>query len=279
MALWGSSNGENSWNAKLEDKISAIFEGRRITLEIRATSHLWLGRAGSWLQINRLSLRNNRLKFKTAGNLPINLEEFYRIYPNLIKESWTMSTCNRLDLQTLGSQMVMPKNLPDHCFTHKIESPWPLHFNHSHWWKRQSRSKFASHYAWGTNGVCECKMNVKSTWIPTWHQMDHVSMSLGLFLKTTSGGRLNTKLGDQGTPNAHNCWFILFDHVWGHAWIRIHWNCIWLKAWSHMTSHYTWGSATTLDDLGGVLRRPLDTFFWALAISWSRLLERVWSGP
>ena len=26
-----------------------------------------------------------------------------------------MSTCNRLDLQTLGSQPVMPKNLPDHC--------------------------------------------------------------------------------------------------------------------------------------------------------------------
>ena len=27
-----------------------------------------------------------------------------------------MSTCNRLDLQTLGSQLIMPKNLPDHCF-------------------------------------------------------------------------------------------------------------------------------------------------------------------
>ena len=27
-----------------------------------------------------------------------------------------MSTCNRLDLQTLGSQPVMHKNLPDHCF-------------------------------------------------------------------------------------------------------------------------------------------------------------------
>jgi hypothetical protein len=27
--------------------------------------------------------------------------------------------------------------------------------------KRPSRCKFASHYAWGTNGVCECKMGVK----------------------------------------------------------------------------------------------------------------------
>ena len=26
-----------------------------------------------------------------------------------------MSTCNRLDLQTLGSQPVMLKNLPEHC--------------------------------------------------------------------------------------------------------------------------------------------------------------------
>ena len=38
----------------------------------------------------------------------------YRIYSNLIKENRRMSTCNRLDLETLGSQPVMPKNLPDH---------------------------------------------------------------------------------------------------------------------------------------------------------------------
>jgi hypothetical protein len=37
---------------------------------------------------------------------------------------------------------------------------------------------------------------------------------------------------------------------------------------------------TTQHDFGGVLgRRPLDTFFGALTISWSRLLARVWSGP
>ena len=39
----------------------------------------------------------------------------YMIYPNLIKENRRMSTCTQLDLQTLGSQPVMPKNLPDHC--------------------------------------------------------------------------------------------------------------------------------------------------------------------
>ena len=102
---------------------------------------------------------------------------------------------------------------------------------------------------------------------------------LDYFQKPPLGGRPNTKPGDHGTPNAHNRWFILFYHVWGPAWIEIHWNSIWLRAWSHMTSHYTWGSVTTLHDFGGVSGRPLDTFFWALTISWSRLLARGWSGP
>ena len=40
------------------------------------------------------------------------LRGIYRIYPNLIKENQRMSTCNRVDLQMLGSQPVMPKNFP-----------------------------------------------------------------------------------------------------------------------------------------------------------------------
>ena len=40
----------------------------------------------------------------------------YRLYPNLIKGNWRMSTCNWLDLQTLGSPPVMPTKLPNHCF-------------------------------------------------------------------------------------------------------------------------------------------------------------------
>ena len=38
----------------------------------------------------------------------------YTIYPNLIKENCRMSTCHRLDLQALRSQLVMSKNLLDH---------------------------------------------------------------------------------------------------------------------------------------------------------------------
>ena len=52
-------------------------------------------------------------------------------------------------------------------------------------------------------------------------------------------------------PNAHNRWFVLFYHVRGPAWIEFHWNSIWLRAPSHMTSHYTWGYGTTLHDFGG----------------------------
>ena len=37
-----------------------------------------------------------------------------------------MLTCNRLDLQTLGSQLVMPKNLPDHCLWLPLALRLPL---------------------------------------------------------------------------------------------------------------------------------------------------------
>ena len=45
-----------------------------------------------------------------------------------------MSICNWLDLQTLGSQSIMPKNLPDHCcspaskeLVYGLFSPSPQH--------------------------------------------------------------------------------------------------------------------------------------------------------
>jgi hypothetical protein len=90
--------------------------------------------------------------------------------------------------------------------------------------------------------------------------MDHVSWSLGLFFRNHLFERPNTKMGDYGTPNAHNHWLLLFYHVWRHACIEIHWNSMWLRTWSPMTSHYTWESVTTLHDVGGVLGWPLDTF-------------------
>ena len=71
-----------------------------------------------------------------------------------------------------------------------------------------------------------------------------------IFKKPPLGGRPNTKpLGDHGTPNAHNCWFIVLYCVWGPALIEIHRNSTWLRTRSHMTSrtlhlrvhdHTTW---------------------------------------
>ena len=76
--------------------------------------------------------------------------------------------------------------------------------------------------------------------------------------KPPLGGRPNTRPWDYGVMNAHNRWFILFYHMWGPAWIESHWNSIWLKAQSHMTSHHTWESVITLHGFGGALGRLLD---------------------
>jgi hypothetical protein len=35
-----------------------------------------------------------------------------------------------------------------------------------------------------------------------------------------------------------------FYHVWGPAWLEIHWNGNWLRVHSHLTSHYIWGFVT-----------------------------------
>ena len=64
--------------------------------------------------MNRLGLRNNRLKLETSGELLIILEESIQEYTsNEWKQNQKMmSTCNRLDLESLGSWLTMPQNLP-----------------------------------------------------------------------------------------------------------------------------------------------------------------------
>ena len=51
-------------------------------VNIYNSQHQWLGRTDGYLQMNRLSLRNNRLKFKTSGGLPITFKEFMEYTPN-----------------------------------------------------------------------------------------------------------------------------------------------------------------------------------------------------
>jgi hypothetical protein len=95
-------------------------------------------------------------------------------------------------------------------FRHETESPWPLHFKHSHWWKKRTRCKFASHYK-----VCECKVDVKSTWLPTWHRMDHVSCSLGLFSKTITWKHAWHETGKPWHSKRSQSSIYSVYHVWG----------------------------------------------------------------
>ena len=88
---------------------------------------------------------------------------------------------------------------------------------------------------------------------------------LDYFQKPPLGGTPNTKPWDHSTPNTHTHRLIQSYHVWRPAWTEVHRYGIWSRAQLHMTSHYTWEPVTTLHDFG----RALNTFFWALTISWS----------
>ena len=262
------------------------------------------------LYLKTMSLNSLKIMKKSP------ITEHSDIYPNLMKENRRMLTCNQLDLQTLGSQTIMHKISPInveilHCiliklevpgkflgilarnkghFTHETESPQPLHFKHSHWWERQSRSKFASHYTCGTNKVCDNKMDVKSTWVPTWHQMEHGFMVTWIIFKNhllEVGLTQNWETMALRTLTTVGIFYFTMCEDRS-AWIEFHQNSIWLRAWSHMTSHYTRGSVTILHGVGGVLGRPLDTFllgshnFMVTAPNWAIFLSpcvSLWESP
>ena len=73
-----------------------------------------------------------------------------------------------------------------------------------------------------------------------------------------------------------NRWLFLFYHVWGPTWIESHRNSIWLRARTHVTSHYTWGFVTTLHAFEDVSGRPLDTFFLGSHNFMVKIRTRVW---
>ena len=75
-------------------------------------------RTGSWLQMNRLKSRKNQLKLETLGGLRIVLEESIERASNERKQNRKMTTCNRLDLELLGSWPTLyAQKLPLHWFT------------------------------------------------------------------------------------------------------------------------------------------------------------------
>ena len=92
-------------------------------------------------------------------------------------------------------------------FTHETKSMWPLLFKHSHFWKRRSESNFASHYAWGTDGVCTmqdgCKVYMNSYMalngscsVITWTILKHRLLEVGLTQsRETMALRMLTNVG------------------------------------------------------------------------------------
>ena len=78
----------------------------------RATSHTRL----TMIRENRQLLTSEPVEVRDYMRITDHFIGIYGIYSIFIKENRRMWTCNRLDLQTLGSQpVIMPKNLPDHC--------------------------------------------------------------------------------------------------------------------------------------------------------------------
>ena len=136
-------------------------------------------------------------------------------------------------------------------FTHEIESPWPLHFKHPHWWERHGRSKFTSHYARGTNGVCMwmqdgCKVYMalnRSCFMVTWTIFKNNLLEVVGLTPTWAAMALGTLITVD----------VFYFYYAGLAWIEIHRNIIWSRARSRMASHYISRVLDhTLHDVGGV---------------------------
>ena len=59
-----------------------------------------LGESAAKLQMNQLTLRNNRLKFKTSRKLPIILEEYMEYTSHKYRKTERSQHGDRLDLET-----------------------------------------------------------------------------------------------------------------------------------------------------------------------------------
>ena len=138
--------------------------------------------------------------------------------------------------------------------------------------ERRSWSKFNLHYTWGTNGVNESKMDV------ILHGFMHgikCIMShghLSWFLKPPHGLTQNLEtMPLQDLPTIDLCFHLQGPHINRNT-LKLHFveDPITYDFTLHLRArdHTTW-----------CLEATFRHFFWALTISWSRLLAHVWSGP
>jgi hypothetical protein len=117
-------------------------------------------------------------------------------------------------------------------FPHETESPWPCHFKPSHWCGKGEPVQ-----------VCCFTLRWRDQW-SMW--MQDGCKSLHKILHGVEWimfhGHLEyfqkPPMGDHGTPHVHNRQFIIFYHVWGPPWVKVHWYSIWLRVLSyHFTRH------------------------------------------
>ena len=159
-----------------------------------------------------------------------------------------------------------------------------LQFKHSHWWKRRSRSKFAtSHHArlrdersiyiykWMQDGG-ECKV-YKDSYMASNGSCRMVTWTISKTHLLEVGSTQNRDTMALQTLTSVDVFY--FYHVWEPTWIEIRWNGICLRARSYMASHYTWGSVTTLHDFGGVCWDGL----WALSFGLLQFSQSRLFGP
>ena len=162
---------------------------------------------------------------------------------------------------------------------HESGSLWSLHFKHSHWWKGGgSPSCFTLHLRdqpsmWMQDG-CKVYMDAYMASNGSCFMLNLTTLNNHLSKVGLTKNRETMALRTLTTVD-----LLYFEHFWRPTWIEIHWivfgwgfNPIWL----HTTLEGPWLHYMNLEVCWDGL---LDTFVWALTISWSRLLAHVWSDP
>jgi hypothetical protein len=69
---------------------------------------------GAMIRENQQLVADEPVEVQDSRKITVHFRGICKIHPNSIKENPRMSTCNWLDLQSVGSRPIMPKNLPNH---------------------------------------------------------------------------------------------------------------------------------------------------------------------
>ena len=109
--IWGRLHAilENAWQ-NYNSRPAGWMEGRG-----KKTTTSMIAENRQLVTNEPVEFEKEPVEFQDCMKITGHLRGIYRrIYPQFNKGNRRMSTCNWLDLQTLGSHVIMPKNLSDH---------------------------------------------------------------------------------------------------------------------------------------------------------------------